>query len=136
MLIVIITLHITKDILTYYVVKNSFLFIYPMFGSKFLCGCFVFSYLLTYITDTSFYIESFPSLTPGSSKCQVGKYSTDCSRVRVPLVVVTWSVTMDTWYLQRPEFGKPYRCHVEEFRSSRKSSCFLKSGETRISSSS
>ena len=88
MLIAIVILHITKDILTYCVVKNwLLLFIYPKFGSKFLC---VFLPLLTYITATFLAaLKAFPSLTPSSGKCWVGKYSTACISVMVPLVVAS-----------------------------------------------
>ena len=77
------------------------LFIYP----KFSVSSFVFSSLLTYVTATFLAkLKGFLSLTPSSGKRWVSKYSTDYISVMVPLLVATWSVTMDTWYLQRLEY--------------------------------
>ena len=40
-------------------------------------------------------LKSFPSLSPNSGKYQVGRYSTDCINVSVPLVVAPIRVAMD-----------------------------------------
>ena len=71
-------------------------FNYPKFGRKFLCGFSLFACLLAYSTATFLAaLKAFPSLTPSSGMYRVGKYSTDCMRATVPLVVATWSVAMD-----------------------------------------
>ena len=70
--------------------------------------CFVFACLVVYSTATFIAaLKAFPSLTPSSGKCWVGKYSTNCISVMVPLVVASWSVATDISFHPDDHFPPP-----------------------------
>lgn len=62
----------------------------PKFGKAFIAGCFVLACLVAFSTVTLLTtVIAFPSLIPLNSGTQhVGRYSTDCFSMIVPLMVV------------------------------------------------